>query len=121
MEVFVLISPSATLTGSYDYGEVARSIFIAIAASYAALDLAGRVTAARGRARSLWLAGGAIAMGIGIWAMHFKGMLAFRLPAPAHLYLGGRLDFRGGRSVLEVELQNLHGQGCIHSAFGSFD
>ena len=54
MEVFVLISPNTTLTGSYDYGEVARSILIAIAASYAALDLAGRVTAARGRARTAW-------------------------------------------------------------------
>ena len=68
------------LEGFYDYGEVARSILIAIAASYAALDLGGRVTAARGRARAAWLTGGAIAMGIGIWAMHFKGMLAFRLP-----------------------------------------
>ncbi len=76
----MLISPNATMTGSYDYGEVARSILIAIAASYAALDLAGRVTAARGRARAAWLAGGAIAMGIGIWSMHFKGMLAFHLP-----------------------------------------
>ena len=75
-----MISASATLTGFYDYGEVARSILIAIAASYAALDLAGRVTAASGRARAAWLAGGAIAMGIGIWAMHFKGMLAFHLP-----------------------------------------
>ncbi len=80
MEVFVLISPNTTLTGSYDYGEVSRSILIAIAASYAALDLAGRVTAASGRARAAWLAGGAMAMGIGIWAMHFKGMLAFHLP-----------------------------------------
>jgi NO-binding membrane sensor protein with MHYT domain len=78
----VLISPNATLTGSYDYGEVARSILIAIAASYAALDLAGRVTAARGRARTAWLAGGAFAMGIGIWEMHFKGVLAFQLPIP---------------------------------------
>src|SRR6202158_2936194 len=68
------------LIGSYDYGEVARSILIAIAASYAALDLGGRVTAARGWARAAWLTAGAIAMGIGIWAMHFKGLLAFRLP-----------------------------------------
>jgi len=70
----------APLAGSYDYGDVARSIVIAIAASYAALDLGGRVTAARGRARTAWLTGGAIAMGIGIWAMHFKALLAFRLP-----------------------------------------
>jgi len=68
------------MTGSYDYGEVTRSIMIAVAASYAALDLAGRVAAARGRTRAAWLTSGAIAMGIGIWAMHFKGMIAFQLP-----------------------------------------
>jgi len=75
-----MISANVGLPGSYDYGEVARSVFIAIAASYAALDLAGRVSAARGRVRLAWLSGGAVAMGIGIWEMHLKGMLAFRLP-----------------------------------------
>ena len=75
-----MIPASTPIPGSYDYGEVARSVLIAIAASYAALDLAGRVTAASGRVRLAWLSGGAIAMGIGIWAMHFKGMLAFHLP-----------------------------------------
>jgi PAS domain S-box-containing protein len=69
----------APLAGSYEYGEVARSILIAIVASYAALDLGGRVTAARGWVRAAWLTGGAIAMGIGIWAMHFKALMAFRL------------------------------------------
>jgi NO-binding membrane sensor protein with MHYT domain len=64
----------------YDYGEVARSVFIAVLASCAALDLAGRVTAGRGRIRLAWLAGGSLAMGLGIWTMHFKGMLAFHLP-----------------------------------------
>lgn len=78
----VMISANAALSGSYDYGEVARSVFIAIAASYAALDLAGRVTAASGRLRLAWLTGGALAMGIGIWEMHFKGMMAFHLPVP---------------------------------------
>jgi PAS domain S-box-containing protein len=77
-----MISADAVITGSYDYGEVARSILIAIAASYAALELAGRITAASGRTRTSWLAGGAIAMGIGIWDMHFKGLLAYRLPIP---------------------------------------
>ena len=81
-----MISASAALTGSYDYTEVARSVLIAIVASYAALDLTGRVTAARGRVRLAWLSGGAIAMGIGIWAMHFKGMLAFRLPVPVEYH-----------------------------------
>jgi two-component system, cell cycle sensor histidine kinase and response regulator CckA len=70
------------LSGSYDPRLVAFSILIAICASYAALDLAGRVTAARGRALVLWLIGGAGAMGLGIWSMHYIGMLAFSLPVP---------------------------------------
>ncbi|HYL15561.1 MAG TPA: PAS domain S-box protein [Terriglobales bacterium] len=81
-----MISASAALPGSYDYNEVARSVLIAIVASYAALDLTGRVTAASGRVRLAWLSGGAIAMGIGIWAMHFKGMLALRLPVPVEYH-----------------------------------
>src|SRR5689334_21178785 len=66
--------------GSYDARLVALSILIAVCAAYAALDLAGRTTNARCRARLAWLAGGATAMGLGIWSMHFIGMLAFRLP-----------------------------------------
>jgi PAS domain S-box-containing protein len=70
------------ITGSYDFRLVVLSVVIAVFSSYAALDLAGRVTAARGFARTLWLDGGAIAMGFGIWAMHYVGMLAYRLPIP---------------------------------------
>src|ERR1700682_6146151 len=70
------------LVGSYDSRLVALSVVIAILASYAALDLGGRVTAARGAARAVWLAGGAGAMGLGIWSMHYIGMLAFSLPIP---------------------------------------
>lgn len=68
------------ILGTYDYRLVALSIVIAIVASYVALDLVGRVTASRDASRFAWLTGGAWAMGSGIWAMHFTGMLAFRLP-----------------------------------------
>lgn len=77
-----MVSANAAMPGSYDHLQVALSVLIAISASYAALDLAGRVTAASGGARSAWLTGGASAMGIGIWSMHFTGMLAFSLPVP---------------------------------------
>jgi PAS domain S-box-containing protein len=70
------------LIGSYNYVLVALSVFIAMFASYAALDLAGRVTAAGGWTRVVWLLGGASAMGTGIWSMHYIGMLAFILPVP---------------------------------------
>src|SRR6267142_2813527 len=73
---------AVNLIGSYNYPLVALSVLIAIFASYAALDLAGRVTAASGRTRAVWLLGGAGAMGTGIWSMHYIGMLAFILPIP---------------------------------------
>ena len=70
------------LIGSYNYALVALSVLIAMFASYAALDLAGRVTASAGWTRAFWLLGGAVAMGTGIWSMHYIGMLAFLLPVP---------------------------------------
>jgi two-component system, sensor histidine kinase and response regulator len=70
------------LIGSYNYVLVALSVLISMFASYAALDLAGRVTAAGGWTRAVWLLGGAGAMGTGIWSMHYIGMLAFILPIP---------------------------------------
>jgi two-component system, sensor histidine kinase and response regulator len=70
------------INGTYELRLVVLSVVIAVMASYAALDLAGRVTSARGPTRYLWLSGGATAMGIGIWSMHYVGMLAFRLPIP---------------------------------------
>src|SRR6202051_3343827 len=73
---------AVNLLGSYNYGLVALSVLIAMFASYAALDLAGRVTAARGWTRAVWLLCGAGALGTGIWSMHYIGMLAFILPIP---------------------------------------
>ena len=70
------------MRGSHHPLLVATSIAIAILASYTALQLAGRVSAASGWVRRAWLASGSIAMGIGIWSMHFVAMLAFRLPFP---------------------------------------
>src|SRR5260370_10046646 len=70
------------LRGHYNPGLVALSVVIATVASGAALDLAGRVTAARDRAPASWPAGGAFAMRLGIWSMHFRGLLVFSLPVP---------------------------------------
>ena len=72
-----------TLIATHDVRLVVLSVVIAIVASYTALDLAGRVTQAQGRVwTALWLAGGAIAMGVGICSMHFIAMLAYHLPIP---------------------------------------
>ncbi|KAF0866748.1 bifunctional diguanylate cyclase/phosphodiesterase [Pseudomonas sp. LD120] len=68
------------LIGSYSPALVVISLFVAILSSYTALDLTGRIATTQGRAAYLWMSGGALAMGIGVWSMHFIGMLAFELP-----------------------------------------
>jgi PAS domain S-box-containing protein len=85
-EPLVMNSTTAALASSYEYTEVARSAVIAVASSYVALDLAGRATTTTGRARLAWLGSGATAMGVGVWTMHLKGMLAFQLPVPVEYH-----------------------------------
>ncbi|MGY8527205.1 putative bifunctional diguanylate cyclase/phosphodiesterase [Paracidovorax citrulli] len=70
------------MTPSHDTLLVFFSVLVAILAAYTGLDLASRVSAAQGRAAHAWLLGSGVAMGIGIWSMHFVGMLAFQLPIP---------------------------------------
>jgi diguanylate cyclase (GGDEF)-like protein len=68
------------MTFSYNQWLVVLSIVVAMAVSYTALRLASRVATGERSAARIWLIAGALAMGIGIWAMHFIGMLAFSLP-----------------------------------------
>ena len=65
---------------NYNASLVAMSFAVAIFASFVALDLVGSVSKAVGRAKAMWLTAGALAMGSGIWSMHFIGMLAFEMP-----------------------------------------
>jgi len=69
------------IRGTYDLSLVLASFAIAVVASYVALDLSRRIRWAKtGAWRWRWRLGGAVAMGLGIWSMHFLGMLALRLP-----------------------------------------
>ena len=70
------------MAGIYNPTLVAFSLLVAILASYTALEMAGRLAASIGKALYGWMTGGALAMGLGIWSMHFIGMLAFHLPIP---------------------------------------
>ncbi|MCT7950600.1 ATP-binding protein [Ancylothrix sp. C2] len=74
------------LTHTYDLHLVALSIIIATVASHTALDLAGLVRTGK-KKKIGWLIGGALAMGTGIWSMHFVGMLAFHLSVPVRYNL----------------------------------
>jgi NO-binding membrane sensor protein with MHYT domain len=68
------------LAGIYNPWLVVLSVAVAIFVSHTALRLSARVARKNGVPSKLWLAGGALAMGSGIWSMHFIGMLAFSLP-----------------------------------------
>jgi diguanylate cyclase (GGDEF)-like protein len=71
------------MQSSYDPWLVALSLVVAAFASYTVLDISARISLLKlKRQRQAWLAGGACAMGIGIWSMHFIGMIAFSLPIP---------------------------------------
>src|ERR1700733_9017481 len=70
------------MTSVYNHWLVALSLAVAILVSYTALRLAARIASSEGHGGRIWLGVGALAMGIGIWTMHFVGMLAFSLPIP---------------------------------------
>ena len=70
------------MQASYNPWLVALSILVAMVVSYTALRLAARVAEAGRSGGRLWLLGGAAAMGMGIWSMHFIGMLAFSVAIP---------------------------------------
>lgn len=80
--------PADQLVGSYDIRLVVLSYLVAVGASYIALDITGRLRDIGNTPliTSLWIIGGAIAMGSGIWSMHFIGMLSFSIPNMSMYY-----------------------------------
>ena len=83
------VDPRLALAATYDPVLVAMSVLIASLAAYAVLGLAERISAAeKPLAKRSWLGAGAVTMGIGVWAMHFIGMLAFRLPVKVNYDVG---------------------------------
>ncbi|RQO55552.1 bifunctional diguanylate cyclase/phosphodiesterase [Paucibacter sp. KBW04] len=79
-------------TARYSPELVAASLLIASLASYVTLDLAKRVRSVDATAARTWWMGGSVAMGTGIWSMHFVGMFAYTLPI--------ELGYRGMQTLL---------------------
>lgn len=105
--MFEFISPGASLadalTAHYDVPLVVLSYLIATLAAYTSLSLSDRVgPGLHIKTRIIWLVAGSTAMGIGVWAMHFVGMLAYELPIPV------RYDLKlTGLSVIPAILASL--------------
>ncbi|MDA8456929.1 diguanylate cyclase [Acidovorax sp. GBBC 3334] len=85
-------APSSLLVGSHDPVLVALSVGVAVLSSTLALYLSGQARNAQvALSRTLALTSAGVALGAGIWAMHFIGMLSFALCAPVHYDVGTTL------------------------------
>jgi PAS domain S-box-containing protein len=80
--VVALTTAPTSIPTAYDPILVSLSILIAVLASYTALDLAGRIRTATGWQGWAWIGAASVAMGGGIWSMHFIAMLAFQMTLP---------------------------------------
>lgn len=90
--------------GVHDSFLIALSIFVAIFASFTALDLAGRIRLSEGWVRRLWISAAAVALGGGIWSTHFVAMLAFSIP-------GVVINYDLGLTLLSLALAILFTSG----------
>ncbi len=101
---------------------VALSVLVAVQGSYVGLTLAVQVSEAAGARRRVLLAGAAVSLAVAIWAMHFVGMLAARLPFPVdYLVFPTLLSFLVcvivvGAAVLAVSIGPLTSTRLLASA-----
>ncbi|WP_321813945.1 MULTISPECIES: putative bifunctional diguanylate cyclase/phosphodiesterase [unclassified Paraburkholderia] len=87
------------MNGVYNPLLTCLSVLVAFLASFTALEGAAMLSAVTSsRWRHVWLAGSASAMGIGIWSMHFIGMIALTLP----IAVGYDLDMTTASLALAV-------------------
>ncbi|AMX04979.1 diguanylate cyclase [Enterobacter asburiae] len=59
---------------------IAISYLVAFIASFVALDSAGKIPLSSRKAALFWRIAGGVTLGIGIWSMHFIGMLSMQMP-----------------------------------------
>ncbi|HLY97735.1 MAG TPA: MHYT domain-containing protein [Candidatus Angelobacter sp.] len=113
---------STIIQTSYNSGLIALSVLIAAFASWAALDLSARVFSMEKGSQAGWLLGGAVAMGTGIWSMHYTGMLAFRLPIPVFYHVPTvalSLLYAIGASFVALYTVSRQKFGVLHVGAGS--
>ena len=79
------------MTATYDSRLAASALLLAFFVWFVALNLAERVSNARGMASRVWLLLGALVVGGGVWSMHLLAMLAFQMPIEVVFHLPSML------------------------------
>jgi hypothetical protein len=87
-----VVQYGAELTGTYDHALVVLSLLIACMSAFAFLSFVEAIAEAESsRTKMAWTAVGALVWGLGVWSMHFIGMLAFKLPVDVSYDLTGTI------------------------------
>ena len=74
------------LNVSWDPVLIGISFVVAFIASFIALDSAGKVAISNRRESTFWRLSGGATLGMGIWSMHFIGMLAMKMSMPINYH-----------------------------------
>ncbi len=82
------MSPIPDFFSSYNLPLVALSILVAVFSASVALDISSRLKYAKNISHVRWITAGAVVLGLGIWSMHFIGMLAFNLTVDVSYHFG---------------------------------
>lgn len=77
---------SKMLHVSWDPVLIGISFVVAFIASFIALDSAGKVAISSRRESTFWRLSGGATLGMGIWSMHFIGMLAMKMSMPINYH-----------------------------------
>lgn len=82
---FSFLSPGqdlgAAIAGQYNVGLVLLSVLMVVVSTYTAFLISERIRSADSRGQEWgWQIIGAVTLGGGVWAMHFIGMLAYKIP-----------------------------------------
>lgn len=77
---------SKMLHVSWDPILIGISFVVAFIASFIALDSAGKVAISSRRESTFWRLSGGATLGMGIWSMHFIGMLAMKMSMPINYH-----------------------------------
>ncbi|MEH0884989.1 EAL domain-containing protein [Enterobacter sp. UNJFSC 003] len=83
------------LNVSWDPVLIAISYLVAFIASFVALDSAGKIPLSSRKGAMFWRVAGGVTLGIGIWSMHFIGMLSMKMPMIMSYHLGLTLASMG--------------------------
>lgn len=76
-----------TLNSEFDFSLIVFAVFLAVFVAYACIEFTRCIVLSPAKKRKHWIVGGAIVLGIGLWAAQLASMYALKLPIEIHYHL----------------------------------